>query len=152
MVTGGTPLAQSTIMLRRSRRFGGVIGRLALAVNADEVGRAEDILRAADGDEVAWLEHARLGDIPDLSGRGRLGAEGGYATYLNLAKAGPGAAGADPHTAWAKSMLGVFDAFRVLCVVRQCEWGVEGVNAAIEAGWCRRAWSYAAANGMPAAR
>jgi exodeoxyribonuclease V alpha subunit len=132
MVTGGAPLAQCTIMLRTSRRFGGSIGQLALAVNADQADRAQAILREAEGAKVAWHERARVGDLPDLAVAGRPGAEGGYATYLKLAKAGPGSAGEAAHIAWVKSVLGAFDAFRVLCAVRQGEWGVEGMNSAIE--------------------
>lgn len=132
MVTGGTPLAQCTIMLRKSRRFGGAIGQLALAVNADQPERAQSILRKAHEEEVAWVERARLGDIPNLAIAGRPGAEGGYATYLKLAKTGPGSPGEVAHTEWVKAVLGAFDAFRVLCAVRQGEWGVEGVNEAIE--------------------
>ena len=132
MVTGGAPLAQCTIMLRKSRRFGGAIGRLALAVNADQADRAHTILREPDGGEVMWNDRARLGDIPDFAVAGRPGAEGGYATYLKLVGAGPGSAGDAAHIAWVKSVLGAFDTFRMLCAVRQGEWGVEGVNAAIE--------------------
>lgn len=134
MVTGGTPLAQCTIMLRKSRRFGGAIGQLALAVNADHAEAAQAILRQDDSDAVKWRERARLGDILDLALAGRPGAEGGYAPFLKLAKAGPEVPGESGHTSWVKSVLTAFDTFRVLCAVRQGEWGVEGVNGAIEHG------------------
>lgn len=132
MITGGAPLAQCTVMLRKSRRFGGAIGQLALAVNANQADAAQAILRQQDSDAVTWRERARLGDILDLALAGRPGAEGGYATYLKLAQAGPASAGEAGHTAWVKTVLSAFDTFRVLCAVRQGEWGVEGVNAAIE--------------------
>lgn len=132
MVSGGSPLAQCTVMLRKSRRFGGAIGQLALAVNADQVNTAQTVLRRANQDEVAWYQHAREDDILDLAVHGRRGADGGYATYLAIARAGAGSAGEEAHIAWVKTVLEAFDRFRVLCAVRQGEWGVEGINQAIE--------------------
>ena len=134
MVTGGTPLAQCTIMLRKSRRFGGAIGRLALAVNANHADAAQAILRQEPQDAVKWCDRARAANILDLALSGRAGAQGGYATYLTLAKAGPDVPGEAGHTVWVKAILSAFDTFRVLCAVRQGEWGVEGVNGAIEQG------------------
>ncbi|WP_308622179.1 AAA family ATPase [Massilia sp. Se16.2.3] len=55
---GGGPLAQQTVMLRHSRRFGGPIGQLALAVNAGDIGGAESVLRAGDA-AVRWIDGAQ---------------------------------------------------------------------------------------------
>eukprot|EP01034_Spumella_vulgaris_P045444 gene45444-56607_t len=41
---GAGPLAQQTVMLRESRRFGGPIGQLALAVNAGDAAAARAVL------------------------------------------------------------------------------------------------------------
>jgi exodeoxyribonuclease V alpha subunit len=132
MVSGGGALAQCTIMLRKSRRFGGAIGRLALAVNAGQADAAQAILRQDDSAAVKWRDRACRGDILELVLVGRPGAEGGYAAYLKLAQAGPTSPGEAGHMAWVKTVLSAFDTFRVLCAVRQGEWGVEGVNGAIE--------------------
>jgi exodeoxyribonuclease V alpha subunit len=53
----------------------------------------------------------------------------GYRPYLELLKAGP----QGDHEAWVRSVLQQFEAFRILCAVRAGEWGVEGLNEAIEA-------------------
>jgi exodeoxyribonuclease V alpha subunit len=132
MINGGTPLAQSTVMLRKSRRFGGAIGQLALAVNGNQPEVAKKILADGENPDVMWIDRARHGDLLDLAAQGRPGAEGGYASYLRLARARPEGPDVDGHTRWVKSVLQAFDQFRVLCAVRQGEWGVEGVNEAIE--------------------
>ncbi|MES2756726.1 MAG: exodeoxyribonuclease V subunit alpha [Pseudomonadota bacterium] len=113
-------LAQQTVMLRHSRRFGGPIGQLALAVNAGEVARAEAVLRGGD-DAVRWIEQAQQHHVLQL-------AEEGYRPYLELLRAG----GAASHDGWARSVLQSFESFRLLCAVRDGEWGVTGLNAAIE--------------------
>jgi exodeoxyribonuclease V alpha subunit len=116
----GGPLAQQTVMLRHSRRFGGPIGQLALAVNAGDVARAEQVLRA-DDPAVRWIDHAQQGQVLQL-------AAAGYRPYLELLAQGPDGQHAD----WVRSVLRRFEAFRILCAVREGEWGVEGLNDAIE--------------------
>lgn len=131
-VHAGGALAQQTVMLRHSRRFGGPIGQLALAVNAGDVEAATAVLRArgALGVEVAhalrWIEHAQQQHAIGL-------ALEGYRPYLQLLKEGPtqGADGA-AHEDWVRAVLQRFEAFRILCAVREGEWGVEGLNTAIE--------------------
>ena len=118
--SAGGDLAQQTVMLRRSRRFGGPIGQLALAVNAGDEARVEHVLRA-DGDEVRWIEHAQQGQVLQL-------AQAGYAPYLELLRAGQ----QDSHEDWVRQVLRSFEAFRILCAVRDGEWGVVGLNEAIE--------------------
>jgi exodeoxyribonuclease V alpha subunit len=113
-------LAQQTVMLRQSRRFGGPIGQLALAVNAGDAARAEQVLRA--GGELRWIEHAHQHHVVQL-------AADGYAGYLGLIGAGAGGGG---HEDWVRGVLLSFEAFRILCAVREGEWGVGGLNDAIE--------------------
>ena len=113
-------LAQQTVMLRHSRRFSGPIGQLALAVNAGEVALAEAVLRSGD-DAVRWIERAQQHHALQL-------AEHGYRPYLELLRAGA----APSHDDWAKAVLQSFESFRLLCAVRDGEWGVTGLNAAIE--------------------
>jgi len=118
--TGGAgPLAQQTVMLRHSRRFGGPIGQLALAVNAGDALRAEQVLRSG-GEAVRWIEHAQQHLVVQLAGEG-------YQAYLQLIAQGAGA-----HEDGIRQVLHAFDAFRILCAVREGEWGVSGLNAAIE--------------------
>jgi exodeoxyribonuclease V alpha subunit len=113
-------LAQQTVMLRHSRRFGGPIGQLALAVNAGDVARAEAVLRGGDG-AVRWIEHAQQHHVLQL-------ALAGYQPYLELLAQGP----AGGHEDWVREVLQRFEAFRILCAVREGEWGVSGLNEAIE--------------------
>jgi exodeoxyribonuclease V alpha subunit len=117
----GGPLAQQTVMLRHSRRFGGPIGRLALAVNAGDVDAAVAVLREGDP-AVRWFEHAQPNNLLAL-------ADGGYRPYLELLAAGPRGA---PHDDWVRAVLQHFESFRILCALREGEWGVEGLNGAIE--------------------
>ena len=118
------PLAQQTVMLRRSRRFGGPIGQLALAVNGGDAVRAEAVLRA--GGDLRWIEHAQQQHVVQL-------ALDGYGGYLGLVGQGAGAgAGAGGHLAWVREVLLRFESFRILCAVREGEWGVTGLNSAIE--------------------
>jgi exodeoxyribonuclease V alpha subunit len=122
------PLAQQTVMLRESRRFSGPIGALAQAVNA---GLEQDVLDCLRGksNEVAWIEPAQPADLLQLAWSGRASAGGGYRAYLALVKAGPGA---QDHPSWVRQVLLEFQSFRILCAVREGEWGVAGINDALE--------------------
>jgi exodeoxyribonuclease V alpha subunit len=122
-------LAQQTVMLRHSRRFGGPIGQLALAVNAGGVDAALACLRGGDG-SVHWIEQGQPAHVLQLALDGRTDG-GGYRNYLELVKLGaPGQA--HRHDDWVRQVLQSFEAFRILCAVREGEWGVAGLNAAIE--------------------
>lgn len=117
----GGPLAQQTVMLRHSRRFSGPIGQLALAINDGDVDGATQILRT-DTSQVRWIAAAQQTQLLQL-------AQQGYAAYLECLGAGQSGA----HDDWARAVLQEFEAFRILCAVRAGEWGVAGLNAAIEA-------------------
>jgi exodeoxyribonuclease V alpha subunit len=114
-------LAQQTVMLRQSRRFGGPIGQLALAVNNGDAEAARAVLRADSGGQLHWNEAAQQEDML------RLAAEG-YRPFLELVRQGAGAQG---HDAWAASVLQAFEGFRLLCALREGEWGVSGLNEGI---------------------
>ncbi len=126
-VRPGGALAQQTVMLRHSRRFSGPIGQLALAVNAGDVDAAAGVLRAPGAPEVEgagsvrWIEHAQQQHAIGL-------ALEGYRPYLKLLAALPEGA----HEDWVRAILQRFEGFRILCAVREGEWGVGGLNTAIE--------------------
>ncbi len=125
----GDLLAQRTVMLRESRRFGGPIGLLATAVNDGRPEEAAACLRSRDGAAPRWLEQASIADLLDLAVDGRTGDSDGYRPYLALLRRGPAAD--EAHEAWVRQVLLAFDNFRVLCAVREGEWGVAGINHAI---------------------
>lgn len=122
-------LAQQTVMLRHSHRFSGPIGELALAVNAGMPRAAQQCLQGDSGGKVAWLVPAVPQDVLRLALHGREQAPGGYRDYLELVQAGPQDA---VHDDWVRQVLKKFEAFRILCAVREGEWGVAGLNTAIE--------------------
>jgi exodeoxyribonuclease V alpha subunit len=131
---GGPALAQQTVMLRESRRFGGPIGRLAQAVNQGSAAAAQRVLRDPKNPELCWLEAASPQAVVRLALQGRPDAPGCYGPYLEVLQRRPADADADAHADWAREVLTAFERFRVLCAVREGDWGVQGFNAAIEAG------------------
>lgn len=130
--TSGTApaLAQHTVMLRESRRFGGPIGQLALAVNRGDALGA----RRALADDATQSLQALEGVAPDavvhLALHGRSGAPACYRDYL--ACMARGAEGAQDHADWALGVLAAFERFRLLCAVREGAWGATGLNQAVE--------------------
>ncbi|SFD20637.1 exodeoxyribonuclease V subunit alpha [Massilia yuzhufengensis] len=118
-------LAQQTVMLRHSRRFGGPIGQLALAVNAGDTGRAEQVLRAGES-SVRWIENAQQQQLLQL-------AQAGYGSFLDVMNTGPSGPLNTNHEQWVRQVLQRFESFRILCAVRDGEWGVSGLNEAIAA-------------------
>lgn len=128
----GSPLAQQTVMLRTSRRFGGPIGELAAAVNRGDGAAAAAVLHAADGGAVQWLDAPTPAAVVRLALAGRAGATGGHGSYLQVMEQGP--QGDDPRAfeTWALQVLSSFDRFRLLCAVREGDWGAAGLNVAVE--------------------
>lgn len=143
------PLAQRTVMLRHSRRFGSGsgIGRLARAVNAREPKAARDILAAGNAD----LHVLRLRGEQDsalerllLDGLAAREAERpqGYAHYLKVLRDTRPGPDCPPDAVdwqdWAWRVLKAFDDFQLLCAVRKGAWGVEGLNPRIAGALHRR--------------
>jgi exodeoxyribonuclease V alpha subunit len=150
------PLARQTVMLRESRRFQGPIGDLALAVNAGQVDAARALLGlgasppvpASDG-SLAAPAGATPAEVCRIAVHGRAGNQAsaiGYIDYLRLLRQGPGRSdSSDPNARldWVRAVLQAFERCRVLCAVREGEWGVAGLNQAIERtlrheGWIAR--------------
>ncbi len=129
----GSALAQQTVMLRRSQRFGGAIGGLAQAVNAGDAKLASKRLGAASGRTLAHVIVPSADGVVELACRGREGALGGYTAYLDAMRERPMAGSSEDFERWVVSVLRAFDRFRVLCALREGEWGVAGLNTAIEA-------------------
>ncbi|MEO7854752.1 MAG: exodeoxyribonuclease V subunit alpha [Rubrivivax sp.] len=141
-VQGGSPLDQQTVVLQHSRRFGGAITALAAAVNAGDAVAAKAQLQDGADPAIAWLHadspkrllalalHGRAGPADGA----RDGSEDGYGAYVAQLRRRPLPVPADPavEEAWVLELLRTFDAFRVLCAVRDGEWGTGAVNLAIE--------------------
>ncbi len=126
-------MAQQTIMLRKSRRFGEGIGKLAIACNS---GAAQQVARLLPRDEkqpIMLYAGATVQQIPALAAQGRAGALLSYAGYLTLVKQGLRKKydNAQEHATWVKGVLTAFDDFRILCAVNQGEWGTEGINRSV---------------------
>ncbi|HJW25867.1 MAG TPA: exodeoxyribonuclease V subunit alpha [Rhodocyclaceae bacterium] len=134
-------LAQQTVMLRHSRRFGADsgIGRLARAINEGDAeacrllftGDASDLaVLLLDGESGPALERLALHGHRD-------GRRAGYGHYLGILRdsrpqAGPDASPADPAwNDWAVRVLEAFGSFQVLAALRSGPWGVEGLNTRI---------------------
>ena len=124
-------LAQHMVMLRKSRRFGGPIGALALAVNQGDAPQARRVLDADPQGAVHLLISSDPAAAVQLALRGRVGAPACYRDYLRaLSVQAP--ADEAPHAAWVHSVLQAFDGFRLLCAVREGPWGAAGLNRAVE--------------------
>lgn len=123
-------LGQQTVVLRRSRRFSGPIGRLAAAINRGDGAAALALLRSPTAGVLQGIEARDPSPVMTLAVDGRQGAPGGFRTYLSLIQARPDDAA--HFDTWVADVLRAFDRFRVLCAVREGSWGVAGLNAAIE--------------------
>ena len=128
----GPPLAQRTVMLRESQRFGGAIGALAEAVNAGNAAAAKDLLPEGRSGAVCLLSAASATAIVELAVSGRKDAPDGYSGYLECIRSRSSSVAVEATESWVRRVLSAFDRLRVLCAVREGDWGVEGLNSAIE--------------------
>ncbi|GAB3364058.1 MULTISPECIES: exodeoxyribonuclease V subunit alpha [Giesbergeria] len=126
------PLAQHTVMLRESRRFVGPIGQLALAVNTGEVAAARRLLAHGTA-QVLWrLDASDAGAILPLAVQGRPGALACYRCYLEQLAQRPVGGSVPEQEDWVRRVLAEFERFRLLCAVREGDWGAIGLNRAVE--------------------
>jgi len=131
-----SPLAQQTVMLRHSHRFTGPISALAIAVNQGATTDASQCLRAGPVQQniLSWQEQAQTEHVLQLCLHGRSGTLAGYHNYLELLASAPMTKDKLEYEIWVSSVLQAFEGFRILCAVREGEWGVSGINQAIENG------------------
>ncbi|MFZ4624373.1 MAG: exodeoxyribonuclease V subunit alpha [Rhodoferax sp.] len=129
-----TELAQQTVMLRQSRRFGGLIGQLARAVNGGDGGLAQSLVTQDKTAVLQATRHPSLKTVLELAVGGRAGANASFADYLQLVRQRPAPAGQDAarHSAWVKSVLLAFDHFRLLCAVHDGDWGTRHLNQSVQ--------------------
>ena len=117
---GGSPLRDSVVLLRHSRRFTATSGiaQLAAAVNRGDGDGAVSVL-ASEPADVGWMPHAGRRAWRDPLAAAALD---GFAPYLACIRAG----------APAGAVLQAFEAFRVLCAHRAGPAGVEVANRVVE--------------------
>ncbi|MFM7024926.1 MAG: exodeoxyribonuclease V subunit alpha [Limnohabitans sp.] len=140
---GSAPmLAQQIVMLRQSHRFKGAIGQLALAVNRGDAAAARAVLQSCLTQPETPPVQAQQADSPlavcalawDASGKPS------YAHYLQCMRSGPQGRDAAAHERWVRSVLESFERFRILCAVRQGDWGTEGLNVAVQKALTDQGW------------
>jgi exodeoxyribonuclease V alpha subunit len=129
-------LAQHTVMLRVSHRFSGPIGQLALAVNAGNAVAAERVLKEAaqgTGQALLNLQGASINALWPLvtAPEGETG-RASFRNYLSRIQQGSSNESQQAHQQWVSDVLLQLDRCRVLCAVREGEWGSQGVNLGVE--------------------
>lgn len=129
-----TPLMQQTVMLRKSHRFGSLIGQLAKAVNDGDGDSAQNLISGDTSGVLHTTNHPSVNTIWNLAVGGRSGARACYADYLQLvnARSKNTAEQVGAYEAWVKSVLEAFDRFRILCAVRDGDWGTRGLNQSVQ--------------------
>jgi len=140
-------LAQQTVMLRKSRRFDGPIGQLALAVNAGDaacVTQAFNLSVSQNDPALQALQPSSALTVCELAvGVVRVGVGVGaasYADYLAQLRVLPDTDDADLYAAGVVKVLKAFDKFRILCAVHQGEWGTVALNAAVQKALAEQGW------------
>ncbi len=136
-------LAQRTVMLRHSRRFGADsgIGQLARAVNQGDEQKAWQLLQTpahdisymrVKHDATAPLDRLLIDGAAQTS---EMSANIGYGHYLQVLRAqrpSPEQPLNQPcWQQWATAVLDAFDQFRLLCALRKGDFGVDGLNQRI---------------------
>ncbi|MFZ4478858.1 MAG: exodeoxyribonuclease V subunit alpha [Rhodoferax sp.] len=129
-----TALTQQTVMLRKSRRFGGLIGKLALAVNAGDCVQAQRLINPDPTGVLQATCHPSVDAVLELAVQGRPGATACYGDYLRLISQRPASSLSDEvaHEKWVKEVLVAFDRFRILCAVHDGDFGTRGLNKSVE--------------------
>lgn len=137
----GSPLDQSTVMLRQSRRFTSEsgIGRLAEAVNSGDPIQIEHVWNSHYPDLKKYDLKTILDTTLDSLIRGSVGStsdtvrQSGYAHYLQVMSAGQPSMDAEisEFDEWARNVISAYSRFQILCVLRNGPHGVNGLNERI---------------------
>lgn len=131
-ISSGSLLSQQIVMLRESRRFSGPIGQLALAVNAGDITQIKNLLSTEQECAVLWYPFATSAEVIQRALGDRQQGKPSYKHYLKRIAQYRRKGSEAEHLQWIQSVLKDFEAFRLLCAVRAGEWGVEGINHAVE--------------------
>lgn len=130
-------LAQHVVTLQHSQRFGEDIGQLAVAIREGDVQRVSALLHR--GGALTWVAPAVLSAQGQwCSPTQSCSLTEGYVAYLSLIRAGPRAD--EEEAAWGLQVLQAFDQYRLLCAVREGEWGVQGLNQAVQTALVAQGW------------
>lgn len=136
-------LAQRTVMLRHSRRFGSEsgIGQLARAVNEGQTQQAWQLLHSESADiDYLLVNQSNAAELDRVLLNPAAQADNtldnaGYAYYLQVLQQQRPALDLsfnDPLWGeWAGTVLKAFDQFRLLCALRKGTFGVTGLNERI---------------------
>lgn len=113
----GSVLNQATVMLRKSHRFDerSGIGQLAAAVNRGDTDAAALFTQF---DDIELFSANQLSIL-------KATVVAGYRQYLQQLQP---QVTINERDNWARSVLGSYSRFQVLCALRSGDWGVEGVN------------------------
>ncbi|MBX9936325.1 MAG: exodeoxyribonuclease V subunit alpha, partial [Burkholderiaceae bacterium] len=142
-------LAQHTVMLRQSHRFEGAIGELAMAVNAGDVAAARQLLAHNAQRTLARINADHAAQVLPLAVRGRDGTGASYRCYLEALAQRPPTSDTQAQEDWVRRILREFERFRILCTVREGDWGVSGLNRAIEQQLHKDKWLQARGEWYP---
>ena len=135
-------LAQQTVMLRESRRFKGAIGRLALAVNRGDAAAVRAELGSHEAGEGAlplWAPPVAPGQLQRVVRALALG-ESGKPSYAEVLRQLQPPSDEAAHAQWVRERLQALDRLRLLCAVREGDWGVQGLNRAVQAVLAEQGW------------
>jgi exodeoxyribonuclease V alpha subunit len=137
----GSALAQRSVQLQFSHRFGSAIGQLALAVNGNEPARAQALLRGSAPAVWQSVHHDPAVAI-GVALTGRAGASACHTDYLRVLRQRPTAPALDnqAHADWAKQVLRAFEGFRMLCAVHEGPWGERDLNHRVQQALASQGW------------
>ena len=132
-----SPLADCVIWFRQNYRFqaDSGIGRLARCIDAGDLASASALLTAAEDPRLRWIDSSRRADALE---RLLQDADAAYAAFFSRVRdagAAPVDASDAAHQAGVAATYQAFEQFRILCAVRDGEWGVQALNAGYSARW-----------------
>lgn len=137
----GSGLAQRSLTLQFSHRFGTVIGQLAQAVNDNKEDIARKLLSTPS--PAVWQSARHDPEVViRLAVEGRDEARACHADYLKRMRERPDTARTDPqaHADWVRQVLRAFEGFRILCAVHDGLWGDREINQQVQKALAKAGW------------